>query len=379
MGRLSGWLEERLGISTFAKFGSDYLDKPVPKHVNYAFTLGTAALTLFATQVASGVLLAFNYSSSMKDAYDSVHRITHELPAGWLLRSFHAWGAHLMVLVLLVHMLRVFWYGGYKAPREGTWLFGTGLLLLTLLFGFTGYLLPMDQVAYWATKVGTDPVDNIPVIGDALLRMMRGSESVGDATISRFFIIHVFLLPAGLAALAGAHLFLVARHGISPRESVSEERERGYKNIVAAEGVRFSHHLYRELTTVIVVLSLVVTFAVLFPAELGERATPLASTPKGIKPEWYFLPVYQLLKFFPELVGLLVVNAALAAFVMLPFIDRSPERAPGKRKKMMVVAAAALLATLVLGTLGFLSDSRRFGVTFDKYGLPAAEEEAPKK
>ncbi len=206
MGRLRDWIEERTGVSTFEKFGQDYLAKPVPPHVNYSFTLGTAALVLFMTQIGSGILLAFNYSCSLAQAHDSVSRITYDLPSGWLIRSFHAWGAHLMVIVLLLHMLRVFWYGGYKRPREVTWVFGSLLLLLTMIFGFTGYLLPMDQVSYWGTKVATAPMFDLPVAGDAVGRIVRGGDDVNDSTLSRFYIIHVFVLPAGVGALVAAHL-----------------------------------------------------------------------------------------------------------------------------------------------------------------------------
>jgi quinol-cytochrome oxidoreductase complex cytochrome b subunit len=374
MGRLKDWIEERTGASTFEKFGQDYLSKPVPPHVNYSFTLGTAALVLFMTQIGSGILLAFNYSSSLGQAYDSVARITFDVPSGWLIRSFHAWGAHMMVFVLFLHMLRVFWYGGYKRPREVTWIFGSALLLLTMLFGFTGYLLPMDQVSYWGTVVATEPMFGLPLAGDLVGRIARGGTEVNDSTLSRFFIIHVFILPASVGALVAAHLYLVGRNGISTKESVTDEMSHGYKNLMKESGVPFKHHMYREVTTVVVVLSLVIVLAVLFPFELGPKATP-DSTPTGVKPEWYFLPVYQFLKYVPKLVGLLLVNVAVVLFVLLPFLDRNPERRPGKRKGLMLIAAAGLLATLVLGALGHLSETRLGNWEFDIRGVPHRVEE----
>lgn len=377
MGRAKDWIEERFGVSTFVKAGQDYLAKPVPPHVNYAFTLGTAALALFMTQVGTGILLALNYTGSLEEAHESVRAITYDVPSGWFIRSFHAWGANLMILVLFLHMFRVFWYGGYKRPREGTWLFGCGLLFATLVFGFTGYLLPMDAVAYWATKVGTDPFFDLPLLGDFLGQVVRGGDEITNATLSRFFILHVFLLPAGVAAMVAAHLYLVARNGISTLESVPAERERGYKNIMKERGVPFSRHMVREITTVAVVLGLCATLAVLSPVALHEKFNP-TETPHGVKPEWYFLPVYQFLKYFPKLLGILLINLAIVALVMIPFWDRGRERAPSRRKFMVSVGLAALTATIVLGLLGYVSE-RRFGNwEFDMKGVPhRVEDPAP--
>lgn len=369
MKRIRKWLEDRLGLSMFEKFGQQQLAKPVPAHSNYAFTLGTAALVLFMTQVASGILLAMNYSSGLDQAHASVHRITFDLPSGWLLRSFHAWGSHLMVVILLLHMVRVFWYGGYKKPRELTWLFGCGLLFLMLAFGFTGYLLPMDQVSYWGTVVATESFMDLPVLGDRVGHIIRGGAEITDATLSRFYIIHVLVLPGGVVALVAGHLYLVRRLGISPRESVVEEQAKGYENIMRESGVPFSRHMYREVTTVLIVITLQVALAMLWPFGLGEGATP-DMTPKGVKPEWYFLPVYQLLKYFPKLVGILLINGALALFVLLPFLDRNLERRPGKRTFMMAVAAVGLLVTLALGALGYVADRRIGNWEFDIRGLP---------
>ena len=369
MGRTEEWFEERVGVSGLAETGNELLSKRVPSHINYAFTLGTAAITLFMTQVGSGILLALNYTASMEGAHESVWRITHEISSGWLIRSFHSWGAHMMVLVVLLHMLRVFWYGGYKKPRELTWVFGCILLFITLGFGFTGYLLPMSVVSYFGTTVATEPVVHLPFIGDMAQRALLGGEEIGDVTLSRFYILHVFLLPAAIVALIGAHLYLVRRLGISPKESVTEERAQGYEKMMKERGVIFSKHLYREMTTVIVVLSLVVILAVLFPVHLEAAADPM-DTPPGVKPEWYFLPVYQFLKYVPKLFGLLVITLATVVLVALPFIDRNPERAPRKRKRMMFVATASLLATLMIGMAGYVSERTFWGVKFDIFAKP---------
>lgn len=377
MGRLRSWLDDRLGLSMFEEFGRKQLYKPVPAHANYAFTLGTAALVLFMTQVASGILLAMNYSSAQEKAYESVHRITYALPGGWVIRSFHAWGSHLMVVILILHIFRVYWYGGYKRPRELTWLFGCGLLFSMLAFGFTGYLLPMDQLSYWGTVVATESFKGLPLLGDSVGDLILGGAEVSDATLSRFFIMHVLLLPAAVAGLVAVHLYLVRKLGISTRENVLDEQSIGYENVMKSQGVPFAAHMYREVTTVVVILSLQVTLAVLWPFGLGDAATPDA-TPKGVKPEWYFLPVYQALKYFPKLLGILIVNAAIALLVFLPFLDRNPERRPARRKFAMAAASVALLATFALGLLGFLADRRVGNWEFDILGRPHRVEEASK-
>ncbi|MBI2933603.1 MAG: cytochrome bc complex cytochrome b subunit [Planctomycetes bacterium] len=369
MKAVKAWLDERVGLEAVSRFATAQLEKPVPRGLNYAFTLGTAAMVLFGTQVGSGILLAMNYSSSMEAAYASVQRITYDVPCGWLIRSIHVWGAHLMVLVVLLHMLRVFWTGGYKKPRELTWIFGCGLLLITLGFGFTGYLLPMDQVSYWGTMIGTEWPGAMPGVGEALARALRGGEEVSSGTLARFFILHVLLLPAALCGLIGAHVYLVRRLGIATRQPVDVEHNGGYKRLMEREGVPFSRHVYREVTTVFVLLSLLVTLAVAFPAGLGAAATP-DQTPPGVKPNWYFLPVFQLIKYCPKMAAMILVNALIVALFFLPFLDRNPRKEPRRRKFLMVATGVGLAATLAVGFLGFICEKRVGPVQFDTLGVP---------
>ena len=210
------WLDERLGLTGIYEA---VLDRKVPK-VNWWFTLGSASLFLFVTQGLTGIFLTMYYVPSPDHAYDSIEYIMNGVQFGWLIRGIHHWGATLMVLVVFIHMLRTFFYGAYKYPREVTWLTGVGLLLLTLGMGFTGYLLPWNQRAYWATTVGTDIAGTVPFLGDFIRGVLRGGTDLSAVTLARFFSAHIWILPAGLALIIGVHMYLIIRLGISniPKE-----------------------------------------------------------------------------------------------------------------------------------------------------------------
>ena len=209
--RTRSWIDERTGSSQI--WQTLFLRK-IPK-VNWAYTFGSATLFVVVNQFVTGILLTIYYVPSPQDAYDTVNYIDSGLPAGWLIRGLHHWGATAMVALVVLHMLRVIYYGSYKYPRELTWVTGVALLLVTFAFGFTGYLLPWDQKAFWATTVGTRIVEVVPFIGDWLLRVARGGDELSAVTLSRFFGIHVWILPAILMVLLGIHLFLVVKIGIS--------------------------------------------------------------------------------------------------------------------------------------------------------------------
>jgi quinol-cytochrome oxidoreductase complex cytochrome b subunit len=205
------WLDERLGLN--AAYTS-LLDRPEPKG-NWWNTLGSASLFLFLLQGATGIFLTVYYTPSPDHAYDSITYIMNGVAFGWFIRGIHHWGATLMVIVVFVHMLRVFVTASFKYPRELTWLIGVGLLLLTLGMGFTGYLLPWNQKAFWATTVGTQIAGSVPFIGEFVLKALRGGSDLSALTLSRFFFAHIWMLPALLAALIGVHLFLIIKHGES--------------------------------------------------------------------------------------------------------------------------------------------------------------------
>lgn len=209
--KLYQWLDERLGLNDIYKAT---LDRPEPRG-NWWNTLGSASLFLFVMQGLTGIFLSVYYTPSPDHAYDSITYIMTSVSFGWLIRGIHHWGASLMVLVVFIHMLRVFVTASYKYPRELTWLIGVGLLLVTVFMGFTGYLLPWNQKAYWATTVGTQIAGSVPFIGDFILKVLRGGTSLSALTLERFFAAHIWILPAILVALIGTHLYLIIKHGES--------------------------------------------------------------------------------------------------------------------------------------------------------------------
>jgi len=209
--QLFNWLDERLGLTDLYKA---VLDRPEPRG-NWWNTLGSASLFLFVMQAITGIFLTVYYTPSPDHAYDSIQYIMTGVPFGWLIRGIHHWGATLMVLVVFIHMIRVFVTASYKYPRELTWMVGVGLLILTLGMGFTGYLLPWDQKAYWATTVGTSIAGTVPWGGSIIEKALRGGPELSAHTRSRFFAAHIWMFPALLAGLIGVHLFLIIKHGES--------------------------------------------------------------------------------------------------------------------------------------------------------------------
>lgn len=210
--QVTDWVDERLESKSLA---SALLDRLIPEGVGWLQTLGSASLMLFTVQSVTGIFLAMNYAASPEHAYDSVRFISEEVPFGNIVRGLHKWGASAMVVVVFLHLLRTYFMAAYKYPRELTWMVGVVIFLMVLGFGFTGYLLPWDQKAYWATAVGTNLAHQAPFVGEFILKVLRGGAELGAVTLSRFYAMHVLLLPAILIPLIGIHLFMVVRQGIA--------------------------------------------------------------------------------------------------------------------------------------------------------------------
>ncbi|MBI4387823.1 MAG: cytochrome bc complex cytochrome b subunit [Candidatus Omnitrophica bacterium] len=367
--RLKQWFAERFDLEQLKGPVQKQLHKPLPKNISWAHTLGSMSLFLFVSQVLTGILLLIYYRPTVNEAFESVKFIMTKSYMGWLYRQIHAWGANLMLIVVFLHMLRTFITGSYKKPRELTWVFGVFLFLLTLVFGFTGYLLPWNQLAYWATTVGTEVAGAIPVLGEWIKTFLRGGFNVGGETLSRFFVVHVIILPWVLFFIVLIHLVLVRIQGIATMDPVGSEKE-----TKPGEGTPFfPNHVLKEGVVFFILLGILITLSILTPFDLGEKADPL-TTPLAIKPEWYFLPMYQVIKYFPKLVGIFVVGIGPLFLLAWPLLDKSSNRHPLHRPISMTIGILALLSLLILGTMGYFSESKRhfFGKEYDIdiYGIP---------
>ncbi|MCI0342499.1 MAG: cytochrome bc complex cytochrome b subunit [Planctomycetales bacterium] len=376
MGRLAAWFRERFPVGEFRAALYRQARKPLPRHVSWWHTFGSLALFLLANQVVTGVLLMVYYRPTPEAAFESLRYVTVHATFGWLIRGLHTWGAHLLVVVLVLHMLRTFLMGAFKKPRELTWVVGVTIFATVLGFAFTGSLLPWNQLAYWATTVGTEVAGAVPLLGDGLKLLLRGGEGVSEETLARFYVVHVVVLPWVVVALVGLHLFLVRLQGITPREPVGSETP-----LTPATSIPFwPDHVLKELTVFPLFLLALVSLVVLLPPEVGERADPLR-TPEGVKPEWYFLPTYQLLKYFPKLAGLLVVQIPILLLLLWPFLDRTAARRPRGRPVSVAIGVAALALAVFFGLLGFLSERTvtvgGAAVHFDTYGIPRQAEPGP--
>jgi quinol-cytochrome oxidoreductase complex cytochrome b subunit len=256
-----------------------------------------------------------------------------------------------MIVFLVLHLLRVFFQAAYKYPRELTWVVGMALLGVTMVFGFTGYLLPWDQRAYWATVVGTEIAGSVPMIGDLLLTLLRGGADVTEATLSRFFGIHVLVLPLALGLIVAVHLVFVHQQGLA-NPTMPEPRPPAVP--MGRTKPFFPHYILEEVIAWLFLLAMLVVMASLFPAGLEEEANPL-QTPAHTKPEWYFLGVYELLKHVERIVGILAPMVLLVILVLLPFIDRNPEVRARKRPLAIVLGIVGIAVMVGLTIWGYYS------------------------
>ena len=346
------WLDERLAINTIADVARK---KEIPLHRHTIwYYFGGMTLFLFTVQVATGILLLLYYRPSAENAFESVQFIVTEVKFGWLIRSIHSWSANLMIATLFIHLFSVYFLRAYRSPREMTWLSGVFLLFIVICFGFSGYLLPWNKLAFFATKVGTEIAGVVPFVGRPMLRFLRGGDDVTGATLTRFFGFHVAVLPATATVLIGIHVLLVQLHGMSVPPGTDSKTVKKMKFI--------PNFMLRDLIGWILVIGVLAALAALFPWELGEKADAFASAPAGIKPEWYFLFMFQTLKYLPakilifdgEVIGILAFGLAGSVLFFVPFLDR----APGDTKRKMifnVVGLLALLFIVVMTIVGYLT------------------------
>jgi ubiquinol-cytochrome c reductase cytochrome b subunit len=350
------WLDHRTGIDSLLRHT---LDEPIPGGAKIAYVFGSGLLFLFLSQIVTGVFLAMYYVPSADHAHTTVAYITKEVTGGSFLRSIHAYGSSAIIIVLLLHMTQTFLYGSYKGRRELVWVAGCVLLALMLGMAFTGYLLPWDQKAFFATTVGTNILSEIPWVGNGLKELLRGGTEMGTLTVSRFFVLHVFVIPACIFAFVAIHVYSFRKAGAAgpvTEDPVSPKlpAETFYpKQLVMDMGFA---------TLIIVLLGLVAYF---WPMDLGPRADP-ADTQFMPRPEWYYVPVFQYLKYWhgsTALLGILVIPGIVGLLLVgLPFFDRSLERRPWKRPISVGLFTAVLLGLAALGVISHRQDMRNPGV-----------------
>jgi len=339
---LLDWLQARTGYRGGIHV---MLDEPLPPGTGWFFTLGSVLLALLSVQLLTGAFLTLYYSASPDHAYDSV-RFINSLSAGRIVRGLHHYGASFIIVAMVAHMLRVIAFGSYKPPREVTWLSGLALLALILAFALTGYLLPWDQRAYWATVVTINISKMTPFAGEIVAGILRGGATIGALTLTRWYSAHVIFLPAVLVLLIVGHIFLMRRHGISGPVRVRAGTPAPF----------FPSQAARDTTMVLVVVIVLVAYAWHGAPPLEGPADPTDASYIP-RPEWYFLGLFQLLKYFPgkwEVVGAMVVPGIAAGFLaLLPWIDRGIERSPSKRRTITGAVAIGFASVIALTTLGW--------------------------
>ncbi len=341
--RAYDWLDERAGVRQLLRGA---LDEPIRGGARWAYVFGSTLIFLFALQAITGIFLAMYYVPSADHAHVSVAFIQKAVPGGALLRGLHYYGASAMVIIIAAHIAQTFLFGAYKGKRELLWIVGGLLLVIVLGFAFTGYLLPWDQEAYFGTKVGSSVAGEVPLVGPVQQRIMLGGTELTSLTLSRFFMVHVFLLPLALGLLVVLHIYLFKRAGAAgPFHNKSDHRvERFYPK-----------QLLKDSAFVLIVFAALLLLANFVPARLGPQADPTSDF--LARPAWYFLPLFQLLKYFPgqwSLIPTVLLPGVLFALIFLvPFIDRRRERNPLRRP----VATAALVFTLA-GSVGLIAMSK---------------------
>lgn len=320
---------------------------PVHRHTIWYYCGGTT-LVLVGIQIVSGLLLLLYYRPSTEGAYASVKFIMTKVEFGWLIRSVHAWAANLAILSAFVHLGSAFFLKAYRAPRELTWVSGVGLFFLLMGFGFTGYLLPWNTLSFFATKVGTQIAGSVPLVGEPMLVFLRGGEEVGEATLARFFWLHIAILPIFVAGMLAAHLIMVQLQGMS--KPLGEKSEKSMPFV--------PDFLLRDALVWLVLVGAVLTLSVYYPAELGTQADAFAPTPPGIQPEWYFLWMFQTLKLFPshvlgiegELLAILLTGLAGLVLLCVPWLDRPAAQG---RSHWLVTAGGVLGLAYIIGMTGY--------------------------
>ncbi|NOX87952.1 MAG: cytochrome bc complex cytochrome b subunit [Calditrichaeota bacterium] len=348
------WLHERYNLEPILEF-VEHKQVPMHKHSIWYYT-GGITLFLFIIQVCTGILLLFYYQPGVDSSYESVRFLMTKVNFGWLIRSIHSWSANLMVFFAFIHMFSVFFSEAFKKPRELTWVSGFLMLLLAMGFGFSGYLLPWNELAFFATKVGTDIVGDVPVVGELIKQLLRGGPDVTGSTIYRFYAIHVSILPLIFLVVLGLHLLFIQRQGMHEPEF--------YESLPPEEKHSipfFPNFFLRDLLFWLLILDVLLFLAVFFPWELGIKADLFSSAPAGIRPEWYFMFMFQSLKMIPakvlgiegEILGIVFFGILGLLWLTVPFWETV---IAGKKRPwlMKVIGLLAIIYMIALTIIGYL-------------------------
>jgi cytochrome b6 len=349
------WFDDRLQISTVHEAA---VHKEVPVHrVSVIYYLGGMTLFFFFIQAVTGILLMLYYRPSADQAFESVEFIMTTVPFGWLVRSIHSWSANLMVFSAFVHLTTVYFAKAYRPPRELTWITGCLLLFLAFGFGFSGYLLPWNKLSFFATKVGTDIAGSVPLVGEWVLRFLRGGDRVTGGTLSRFYGWHVAIFPTLTVLVIGVHLLLVQLQGMSTPPGLEKEA-------ATRRPMRFfPHFILRDVFGWTLALGVLAALAALFPWELGEKADPFAPAYKDIRPEWYFMFMFQTLKLVPggevfgveyEAIPILLFSLGGLLMVLVPFLDRGGAKT-GRSPIFTVVGLVTVVFIVGMTSWGYHS------------------------
>lgn len=339
--RLYQWLDSRLRLRPVKE---TLLDEPIPGGASWIYVFGSATLFLFLLQAITGMFLAVYYAPTPDHAYDSLRFVETQVLFGSFVRGLHHWAASAMVIAIGLHMLQAFLYGAYKPPREAMWMVGVLLFLITMGFAFTGYLLPWDQNAYWATQVGINMVGSVPFVGTFLVKVMRGGDMLGALTLSRFFAVHVLFLPAAIMGLVALHMFILRRVG--PAGPWSRERRR------MGSETFYPRQVFMDAVVMLGIFAVVVGLALVVPIQLTDKANPSDHSFVPV-PEWYFLFYYQFLKYMEEpvlgpIATWVIPGIFVGLLLALPFLDRHRDREPASRPAVLGLGGMFLAGVFLL-------------------------------
>jgi len=342
--------EKKNGISKALAVVKGIMAHGIPGKPRFRYVFGSGLFFALILQVATGIAMAFYYVPSARDAYGSVFYIQNEVTFGWLIRGIHHYGASLMIVLAVLHLAQVFIAGAYREPRQGNWLTGVGLLGLLFAFGLTGYLLPWDQTGFWATRVATSIAGGVPFVGELSQKFLVGGSAYGTATLTRFYALHVFALPLALMALLAPHLMLFVNHGVTaPPRDIKSGRSEPFWPVQA----------FYDLVFMVVIVLILMTLVIVVGAPLGAPADPVGTF--DARPEWYFLFLFQLLKYFEGplvLIGTVFLPGGVLAFlIVLPWLDRSEGLSFAARWKVMVPMTVIFFGVVGLTVEARLSDS----------------------